>query len=67
MTQTELNFAIADVTGESVSRIAGMGFSVADPVEVVFDPEPCELAPQTVDWDEVDAQWDFLFPVAYAN
>ena len=62
MTQAELDFAVADVTGESVSRIAEMGFSVADPAEVFFDPEPCDLPPQTVDWDMIDNGMRMLMP-----
>jgi hypothetical protein len=65
MTQAELNVAVATATGEPVSRIAEMGFSVADPAEVFFDPEPDDVAPQTIDWDEVDAERDVVFPVSY--
>ena len=56
MTQNQLNRLIADATGEDIDDIRQRGFSLADPLEVNFDPEPCDLPPQVVDWDEVDLQ-----------
>ena len=56
MTQNQLNRLIADATGEDIADIKQRGFSLADPLEVTFDPEPCDLPPQVVDWDEVDLQ-----------
>jgi hypothetical protein len=44
MTQRELERELAQMTGESVDTIRSMGFSLV---------EPPELAPLTVDWDEV--------------
>ena len=41
---------------EDIADIKQRGFSLADPLEVHFDPEPCDLPPQVVDWDEVDLQ-----------
>ena len=51
MTQAELNRAVAQETGESVSTIASLGF-------VPLTPVPYELEPdfQTIDWDEFDAE-----------
>jgi hypothetical protein len=49
MSQMELNEAIARATGESVRLIDERGFSVADPLDVEFDPEP--RAPFMIDWD----------------
>ena len=63
MTQAELNRAVAQATGEPVSTVAQMGFSVADPFHVAFDPEALDRPPHVVDWDEVDAQRCALFPV----
>ena len=63
MTQAELNRAVAQATGEPVSTVAHMGFSVADPLHVTNDPEPTDRPPHVVDWDEVDAQRCALFPV----
>lgn len=51
MTQRELNREVALMTGESVCEVRRLGFSVADPLHVNFDPEPCDLEPQVVDWD----------------
>lgn len=60
MTQRDLNRAVARATGETVGMIAGMGFSIADPDVVDFDPEPCkfevDLETKIVDWDLFDAE-----------
>ena len=53
MTQTQLEQLVARATGEDIRAIRERGFSVADPLEVNFDPEPDNLPPQVVDWDEV--------------
>ena len=49
MSQHDLNREISRATGESISTIAGMGF-------VELRPIPFELEPQTMDWDEHDAE-----------
>ncbi|MCR9116146.1 MAG: hypothetical protein NXI22_04255 [bacterium] len=51
MTQQELEREVANATGEALSEIRSRGFSIADPNEVCFDPEPFDLPPQVVDWD----------------
>ncbi len=60
MTQTELNRAVAEATGETVGTIADMGFSIADPCDVRHDPEPGhmvdELESKFIDWDNLDAE-----------
>lgn len=56
MTQTDLNRAVARATGESISRIAGMGFVPVRPVAYERDP-------LTVDGDELDARRPGLFPL----
>lgn len=53
MTQRDLDTAVAMATGESLPEVRRHGFSIADPVDVHFDPEPCDLPPQWLDWDEV--------------
>lgn len=53
MTQFQLDRAVAAATGESRRTIRGLGFSLADPVEVAFDPEPDDVA-RFLDWDQVD-------------
>ena len=40
MTQNQLDRRIADVSGETVAEIEHLGFSIADPDVVMFDPEP---------------------------
>ncbi len=58
MTQSEVNRAVARATGESVETIGQMGFSIADPDQANFDPEPCEFSvdpeAKIVDWDQLD-------------
>ncbi|HBN75517.1 MAG TPA: hypothetical protein DD473_06805 [Planctomycetaceae bacterium] len=56
MTQSQLNQLVADATGEDLREIRNRGFSLADPLEVDFDPEPYDLPPQMIDWDEIDLQ-----------
>lgn len=53
MTRRELHAAVAAATGESLSEIRRRGFSIADPAEVRFDPEPDQLIPQMIDWDDL--------------
>lgn len=53
MTQRELNHAVADVTGESLKTIAGMGFSLIEPLDE--DPDgDSSRSPLVVDWDQID-------------
>jgi hypothetical protein len=56
MTQHELNCAVAAATGETLGDVRRMGFSLADPTETNFDPEPDCLPPQVIDWDDLEAQ-----------
>jgi len=51
MTQLQLNQAVALATGEDPCVIAARGFSDANPAEVDFDPEPCDVEDLIVDWD----------------
>jgi len=48
MNQRELNREISKKTGETVATISQLGF-------VPLTTQPYEREPQTVDWDEVDA------------
>jgi hypothetical protein len=54
MTQRQLNRFVAAATGEDIREIRRRGFSIVDPNNIDFDPEPNDLPPQVVDWDEVD-------------
>ena len=56
MTQKQLEQMVARATGEDLRAIRQRGFSVADPFEVDFDPEPDNLPPQMIDWDELELQ-----------
>ena len=40
MTQMQLEQLVAEATGEDLNSVRQRGFSVADPDEVCFDPEP---------------------------
>ena len=67
MTQAALDRAVSAATGESLRTIRRRGFSIADPTEVAFDPEPSTPSsntqgPHIVDWDELAAQRVSLFP-----
>jgi DNA-binding winged helix-turn-helix (wHTH) protein len=57
MTQAELNQAVADATGESVSTIRRRGFSVVTPLQI-FDPDEDDshIYPNLVDWDALERQ-----------
>lgn len=63
MTQSRLDRAVARATGEDISTIKRMGFSVVDPDQTDFDNEPA--LPNVVDWDELDRRRVVLFPVNY--
>jgi len=56
MNQSDLDYAVARATGESRQTITRMGFSIADPESVHYDPEPSRRRPQVIDWDEQDAR-----------
>jgi hypothetical protein len=56
MSQKELDRAVADATGENIGLIRGVGFSIADPLDVSFDPEP--RSPSVFDWNSMSvAEW----------
>jgi hypothetical protein len=51
MSQQEIDEAVASATGEKVDTIRSRGFSIVDPWEVAFDPEP--RGPMVLDWDSM--------------
>lgn len=56
MGQLEIDRAVASVTGEKLGLIRGLGFSIADPLDVAYDPEP--RGPLVLDWDSMSpAEW----------
>jgi len=55
MTQHQLHRAVARATGESLATIRSLGFGIADPDVVCYDPEPSRR-PRIVNWDQLDAQ-----------
>ena len=56
MYQKQLNQLVADATGEDLHEIQQRGFSLMDPFDRNFDPEPDDLSPNFVDWDELELQ-----------
>jgi hypothetical protein len=56
MNQSQLDRAVARATGESRETINRMGFSIADPESVHYDPEPARRRPLVIDWDDLDAR-----------
>ena len=58
MTQHDLIRAVAQATGETLSTVAARRFTLADPTDVDFDPEPYKLdvEDRIVDWDRLDAE-----------
>jgi hypothetical protein len=54
MTQNEINLAVSEATGDCLCDVRRIGFSIADPDEVCFDPEPDDRPPLMVDWDELE-------------
>lgn len=56
MSQKDIDQAVANVTGENIGVIHDLGFSIADPLDVNFDPE--SRRPLVLDWDSMSpAEW----------
>jgi hypothetical protein len=61
-TQSEINRAVAMATWESVSLVEELGFGIAEPLTVEFDPEPRK--PMAFDWDAMSTdQWPCCLPL----
>ena len=56
MTIAEINRRVALATGESVRTVSELGFSLADPGIVDYDPEPSEIEDLIVDWDQLELE-----------
>ena len=54
MTQQDLDRQVARATGDTLCEIRRLGFSIADPVDVDFDPEPSDPVDKYLDWDELE-------------
>jgi hypothetical protein len=52
MNQSQVDRAVARVTGESLQEIRRRGFGILAPPLKVFEPEPLST-PLVIDWDEV--------------
>ena len=53
MRQSRINRMVARATGEDLREIRRMGFTIADPARVGYDPEPTQRRFRTLDWDVV--------------
>ena len=53
MRQSRINRMVARATGEDLREIRRMGFTIADPAHVGYDPEPKQRRFRTLDWDAV--------------
>ena len=53
MKQEKINRMVARATGEDMREIRRMGFTIADPAHVGYDPEPKQRRFRTLDWDVV--------------
>ncbi len=53
MRQSRINRMVARATGEDLREIRRMGFTIADPARVGYDPEPKQRMFRTLDWDVV--------------
>jgi hypothetical protein len=53
MRQSRINRMVARATGEDLREIRRMGFTIADPARVGYDPEPKQRGFRKLDWDVV--------------
>jgi hypothetical protein len=53
MKQEKINRLVARATGEDLREIRRMGFTIADPARVGYEPEPKQRRFRTLDWDVV--------------
>ena len=53
MQASEFYRAVAEATGESVSTIRQLGFSLVEDPSVDLDDEVC-FGPNVIDWDEIE-------------
>jgi hypothetical protein len=54
VTQSELNEAVADATGESLRTIRRRGFSVFTPLQAFNPDQDDDALPSVVDWDALE-------------
>jgi hypothetical protein len=53
MTQRDLDRVVSVATGESPPVIRRRGFGIADPRDVNTDPEPDDVPPQYLEWEQM--------------
>jgi len=55
MKQADLDRAVAQVTGDTISTIKRLGFLLDDPL-ASLEPDSDEHGPYVIDWDELQAE-----------
>lgn len=55
MRQERINRLVARATGDDLREIKRLGFTIADPDQVRFDPEPEGSPYEPIDWDQVES------------
>ena len=56
MNQRDLNRAVANATGETISAIGGMGFSLVEMPHVDDYHDVIDLEDKIVNWDDLETQ-----------
>jgi len=65
MMQNQIDRAVAKATGENISIIRSLGFSIADPGDASFDPERPRHRRHRIrilNWDRLDAKREAYLP-----
>ena len=56
MRQADIYRSVSRVTGETVATVKRLGFLIAEPSDVIDDPDAESLGPHVIDWDEFQAR-----------
>ena len=53
MNQRTINRLVSKATGENMREVRRMGFSIADPYRVQYDPDSRAKRGRMIDWDDI--------------
>ena len=53
MNQRTINRLVVKATGENMREVRRMGFSIADPYRVQYDPDSRATQGRMIDWDDL--------------
>ena len=53
MNQRTINRLVSKATGENMREVRRMGFSIADPYRVHYDPDSRATRGRMIDWDDL--------------